>query len=863
MAEYTLYNKKYNYDDLARVADSGINEYISQLKRGNRDFESFKDAYVDMMQGIKDGSITYQDGKFIATTNTDKRRNTDKKYKDYYGLVANYIYNKMLGINEVPEKKPEEPKTFDTKILQQNLLKQIFGNNTKPNVIDFINQDVPVNGVRTRSNRTKLLKQYIENIINDSDNIFKDADEKTKNYQLGLLNDAKEALKDNDITDNDILALSRVFNGIDFNQMLTNKVPESEQEVPVQEVKQEIKQEVKQEKPINILDYSNFINNKGYGDITKRGGIQIIKPTDSDYSKYKSIYDQFINTKNISNNSPFKLVTDQVGHKIVRVKPNNFNGKYMYFYKDTKSGNIYRIVSKSYQDLYNEYKSSIQSKRNGGIIKAQSGINTEDLYTYTDEDAKWDLGNLYNALYDKPLNERSQWVSGSYNNQNSGVYGASKGYNYNKDSNNIKTNIEGNKYYKKFGESLFNSNDELTPVGQAYVKKLNELINDPSAKILNSNGTPKNTWTVKVKTLTGTTNRTYNKLREYIEAIRNDTVLGPAHNVFMKKGTRYYIKDNNGNKQYVKPNDLDRFIKGNSEEILNGDTIWTDIELLSPEDGTPKEEPKIEQQGDSSFIKTRNEVAKPNNLQNVLQEVIPNALQLGKYLSNLRSNKKVENTLLDSLIPVTLNPYEVYSPVHGDWRNMVYWHQKAKDLRRQVSNMATADQEKNIATYLTADKQGAEYENQGNQLYDKMWLETLNRALQNTENNTKVRNAIANENIKNMANYWANRGQIKAGRIQSDQASTNNLYDYLANYFNDRIDKRRQFVLANEQNRLLQEYNNKRSELQYQLMGLMNDSGDITNNAKYLDLKRQLQDLDLWYKDNINKTASRIYGFNI
>ena len=69
--------------------------------------------------------------------------------------------------------------------------------------------------------------------------------------------------------------------------MLTNEVPESEQKVPVQEVKQKIKQE----KPINILDYSNFINNKGYGDITKRGGIQIIKPTDSDYSKYKSIYE--------------------------------------------------------------------------------------------------------------------------------------------------------------------------------------------------------------------------------------------------------------------------------------------------------------------------------------------------------------------------------------------------------------------------------------------------------------------------------------------------------------------------------------------------------------------------------------------
>lgn len=859
MAEYTLYNKKYNYDDLARIADSGINEYISQLKRGNRDFESFKDAYIDMMQGIKDGSITYQDGKFVATTNTDKRRNSDKKYRDYYGLVANYIYDKMLGINEVPEKKPEEPKTFNTKILQQNLLKQIFGNNTNPNVIDFINQDQPVNGVRTRAKRTQLLKKYIDNIIKDADNIFKDADEKTKSYQLGLLDDAKQALSDNNITDDDILSLSRVFNGIDFSQMLTNQVPENEQKVEAPA--QEVKQEVKQTNP--TLSYEDFIKTKGYGDITKRQRVQIIRPGQDKYNDYNSIYNQLINSENIPNNDIFRVVTDQERHKIVRVKPNNFNGKYLYYYKD-REGNIYRVISKSYQDLYSEYKNSVQSKRNGGIIKAWGGINTNDLYTYTDKDSNWDTSTLYNALYDKPLSERNLWISGKYNNSNSGVYGAAEGYDYNKDKDNIRTNIENNKYYQKFGNSLFDSNGKLTKVGEEYTKRLNQLINDPSARIYKDDGTLRNSWIVKVKTINGTQPRTFKDLREYLYAIRNDSVLGPAHNVFMKKGTRYYVTDDKGNKQYVKPLDLTRFTQGDPQEVLDGDTIWSDIELfLDDIPQTSVEKPQVEQGGDSSSIQTRTETNEPSNLQNVLQEVIPNALQLGKYLSNLRANKKVEDTLLNSLIPVLKNPYEVYSPVHGDWRNMVYYRQKANDLRRQVSNMTTADQEKNVGTYLAADKQGAEYENQGNQLYDKMWLETTNRALQNMENNTKVRNAVANENIQNMANYWANRGQIQAGRIQSDQASTNNLYDYLANYFNARIDKRRQFVLTGEQNRLLKEYSDKKSELQSQIMSLINSNGDITDNAKYLDLKRQLQDLDLQYKNNLNKAASRVYGFNI
>jgi len=45
------------------------------------------------MSGIKDGSIIVTDGRFHDSKG--RYKNSDKKNKDYYGIMANYIYGKM------------------------------------------------------------------------------------------------------------------------------------------------------------------------------------------------------------------------------------------------------------------------------------------------------------------------------------------------------------------------------------------------------------------------------------------------------------------------------------------------------------------------------------------------------------------------------------------------------------------------------------------------------------------------------------------------------------------------------------------------------------------------------------------------
>ena len=86
---YSFYGKQYDYNDLAQSADQGLNEYLATLKRGEKDSDNFRTAYANIMSGIKDGSITFDNGQFHDSKG--RYTNSDKTNKDYYGLIANYI----------------------------------------------------------------------------------------------------------------------------------------------------------------------------------------------------------------------------------------------------------------------------------------------------------------------------------------------------------------------------------------------------------------------------------------------------------------------------------------------------------------------------------------------------------------------------------------------------------------------------------------------------------------------------------------------------------------------------------------------------------------------------------------------------
>ena len=114
---YSFYDKKYNYSDLRREGDVGLNNYLNQLNIKDKDKEQVRIAYHNLMSGIGDNSISAQDGRLVDSygryTNNmyydsdGTRKTTNKKSKDYYGLAANYIYNIM---GKSPEYQAPEDK---------------------------------------------------------------------------------------------------------------------------------------------------------------------------------------------------------------------------------------------------------------------------------------------------------------------------------------------------------------------------------------------------------------------------------------------------------------------------------------------------------------------------------------------------------------------------------------------------------------------------------------------------------------------------------------------------------------------------------------------------------------------------------
>ena len=131
---YSFYGKQYDYNDLAQAADQGLNEYLQTLKRGEKDSSDFRNAYTNLMSGIKDGSITFDNGQFHDSKG--RYTNSDKKNKDYYGLIANYIYGKMGKSNVY--KKPDDPSKikWGNDSVRTALMRQLF-NSDSGNVKDF------------------------------------------------------------------------------------------------------------------------------------------------------------------------------------------------------------------------------------------------------------------------------------------------------------------------------------------------------------------------------------------------------------------------------------------------------------------------------------------------------------------------------------------------------------------------------------------------------------------------------------------------------------------------------------------------------------------------------------------------------
>lgn len=227
---YKFYDKDYDYNDLAKAADAGLVEYINSLSRGSKDEQLFRAAYRDIMAGVKDNTIVFQDGRFHDTKGRyyNFRNNPkDKKdvSKDHYGLMANYIFGKMGGISEYV--KPEDKSKIEFKgpeSIGLAVTRNLFGTDSvsTQQLKDFIDIDGENKEAknRARTDRLKRISSAYKHVADNFDNLFTNFTPAQRDDFVKRLQEASKYAGDTEINPGDYYSFGYVAPGLDYRRLL-------------------------------------------------------------------------------------------------------------------------------------------------------------------------------------------------------------------------------------------------------------------------------------------------------------------------------------------------------------------------------------------------------------------------------------------------------------------------------------------------------------------------------------------------------------------------------------------------------------------------------------------------------------------
>ena len=349
-------------------------------------------------------------------------------------------------------------------------------------------------------------------------------------------------------------------------------------------------------------------------------------------------------------------------------------------------------------------KSKLQKAKNkvykrGGVIKASTGIKTpwfnglQPVNKDTDFKSNWDTSTLYAGDTSKGL--ISPYASTKAG-KAIGRYTPTEGY-----TREQARTVEQGNLYKNFINNLFNEDGTFNEVGEAWAKKVDNLIPhdstasfyDPKTKKLRTQ------WVTTNNNIYGDAPKTYTNLRDYVQNVMNDNIIGARHNIFVKKGKRYFYKDTNGNIVYVNPQDLSKYDgsdKGN--DVFENGTLWSDYELtgLKPEATT-------------FGTNINNEIKKKTsvNISNLLNSLSPTKTYgLARAIAAARNNSRMLSKSITQ--PVLLDPNEIHRNVYSDLGSEMQGQQQAAELQRLATTQAGADFDRNAAMALDAKLKGIE-----------------------------------------------------------------------------------------------------------------------------------------------------------
>lgn len=407
---------------------------------------------------------------------------------------------------------------------------------------------------------------------------------------------------------------------------------------------------------------------------------------------------------------------------------------------------------------------------------------------------EWDTDNLVN--YDDYLNP---WSSSTYSRDSRSYAPTVHGQlGDNREHYNYTLGIENKPEYKAFTDALLDENGNFTEMGKVWAHDVDRLIGgNPNgfsslATFYDEKGNIRPEWEVTTKNAHGHTRQTFDNLRDYVNYIRNDQVLGPRHNGFLRKGTRYYWKDNKGGKHYINPELAKRYKELSRQNGLKEQndplTTWTDIEIgFDPNNptstGVPASGGNVPAGGTGrGSIRVGagdnpDGTGNPNNQGGPfsgLAKHLPGLLEGLRLAGGLYFNNKIYNDKLKGINPNLKQSYHTYRNIVGDEGTKQAYYRRAAQGQTKAARPVTSDQDRQVAYQMEAKRAADELRAQGDLADNAEIKRTSDESNQHAWANTQRDTEVANWNREQLVNTAAAKADLLAQKHAADWSSWNN-----------------------------------------------------------------------------------------
>lgn len=442
--------------------------------------------------------------------------------------------------------------------------------------------------------------------------------------------------------------------------------------------------------------------------------------------------------------------------------PNQYNGTPPFAWNDKLALSIPQVkkIKTPKKSKLNKAKNKIYKQ--GGIIKAQTGVKTpwynalKAVNKDTDFISNWDTSTLYAGDASNGL--KNPWASNQVGNA-IGRYSPTEGYTR-KQAEDIELKDQ---LYKDFENSIFNEDGTFNKIGETWAREVDKLIPQGSTASFYDPKTGKlrTKWVTTNNDIYGRPSKTYTNLRNYVRSVRNDNIIGARHNIFIKKGKRYYYTDANGNKVYVNPQDLSKYkVSDKSIDSFNNGVLWSDYELtgLAPEVGK------------TTASTPSNSTKNPSiDFENLVNSVSPTRTY-GLIRAILADRNNREMLKASYTQPYLIDPMEIHRNIYSDLGAEMQGQKEAAALQRLATTQTGTDFDKNVAMALDAKLKGIELKDLKFKASNDLERQTAEASWAQEKENKQSRWQTANSNKQAIyENDMANLQRKLATKAQNFQ----------------------------------------------------------------------------------------------